>query len=67
MPRANRHFLPGYVWQIIHLCSSPFHTFHHKVPFQLFQSCEDLKPNVRTPESRSMLVGSGRGRRFEFC
>ena len=27
MPRANRHFLPGYVWHISHLNSSQFQLF----------------------------------------
>jgi len=27
MPRANRHFLPGHVWHITQLCSSPFQWF----------------------------------------
>jgi len=27
MPRANRHFLPGYVGHITHLCSSQFQWF----------------------------------------
>jgi hypothetical protein len=36
MPRANRHFLPGYIWHITHLCSGQFQSFqsfHRCAPF----------------------------------
>jgi hypothetical protein len=34
----------------VHLCSSLFHTFHHKVAFQLFQLFEELKPKSNLPD-----------------
>jgi putative transposase len=40
MPRANRHFLPGHVWHITHLCSSQFQSF------QWFNRC--AVPNVQS-------------------
>ena len=37
MARANRHFLPGHVWHITHLCSSEFQSFNRCAPFKSFQ------------------------------
>jgi hypothetical protein len=43
MPRANRYFLPGYVWHITHLNSNwfrSFQRFNRFAPFKTFQAME---------------------------
>jgi hypothetical protein len=57
MPRANRYFLPGYVWHITHLNSSQFQSlqpFHRGAPFKTFQAEKDSRPLNR----RVVLFGA---------
>jgi hypothetical protein len=71
MPRANRHFLPGHVWDII-IYSSQFKSFQSFnryapfmtgiSPFQTFQSFNRCAPfkafqaNVRSKSSKVPVV-----------
>jgi hypothetical protein len=54
MPRANRYFLPGYVWHITHPSGDEFQSF------QTFNRFAPFKP-LRRETDRIPLFSGGRG------
>ena len=57
MPRANRHFLPGYVWHITHPSGDEFQSFqsfNRFAPFKPLSRETDKIPLLRN--ARSPLV-----------
>jgi hypothetical protein len=60
MPRASRHFLPGYVWHITHLlCSSQFQAFQSFNRFAPFKSFRRMTPLMKVVRHSAVQLGGG--------
>jgi len=51
MPRANRHFVPGYIWHITHRCHKKSYLLKYKVDKSY---CTKLLADVKDPLGGSL-------------